>query len=234
MATKQTARSRSRSRKLAPADDKGGSTSKVSTSKDATDTEPLHPTVAASDAFMACCAWMAVYRIPSMQSSSYVAGADLVKLGFASFALACSAGVLRFGFNPELFRPYNEVLAKNAGRVGLPLLASAAVAGHFQQWGQPGTVMLLFSLSACSNTWSDKLQLLYTKLLGVLSNACLVVHGARSGDMGSVLGPALFVLGGLVIGSDREKCLFNVRRENWFHYCLGAALLLIGNHVAEK
>jgi hypothetical protein len=37
-----------------------------------------------------------------------------------------------------------------------------------------------------------------------------------------MVGSALFVVTGLLIGSDRDSFLAGVRRENWFHYLLGA------------
>jgi len=188
--------------------------------------EPLHPSVAVSDAFMASCAWYSAWRINGSGLALYV------QLGFICFGLACSAGTLRFGFNPETFRPYNEVLAKNAGRVGVPLLAFVAffAAMKWDEKSAPSLLLAFCISSACSNLWSEKVQKLYTIATGVLGNICLVLHGGKSGACGA----ALFVLGGLVIGSDRHRFVWGVRRENLFHYCLGTALLLIGEHVAAQ
>lgn len=189
--------------------------------------EPLHRTVAVSDAFMAACAWYSASRIDNSGAAQYV------QIGFSCFGLACSAGVLRFGFNPECFRPYNEVLAKIAGRVGIPLLAFVASEKHINYLPLP-MLFALCVLSACSNVWSVRAQELYTLILGVVSNGFLVAYGVQEKETGAFAGAALFVLGGLVIGPDRNRCLFGVRRENLFHYCLGTALLLIGEHVARK
>ena len=222
----RSTRSRSTSNRSAPetAKAKSDESKKGNESQD----EPLHPTVAVSDAFMAATAWFSAWRISRVGLNQYV------QLGFICFGLACSTGVLRFGFNPEIFRKYNEILAKNAGRVGVPLLAFATAFTDNAEWEvqAPMLLFLLCVVSLCSTLWSSKVQELYTIAIGVVGNFFLIKHGVQKSISSIVVGSALFVLGGLAIGSDRNRYICGVRRENLFHYCLGTALLFIGEHVA--
>ena len=47
---------------------------------------------------------------------------------------------------------------------------------------------------------------------------CVGLHTWLASDWPALAGVAIFALGGLVIGADREKCIAGVRRENLFHY----------------
>ena len=74
------------------------------------------------------------------------------------------------------------------------------------------------------------------ELVTVLINACLfigpMVHRAVvEGDVMLGLGVGIFLLGSVVIGPDRHKVKMGMRCENWFHYCIGVAAVLIAKSV---
>ena len=70
--------------------------------------------------------------------------------------------------------------------------------------------------------------------LKVLPNVALyvapvVLASIKKKDWVALVGIFFFVFGAIVIGPAREECLFGVRRENWFHYCIAPAAMLIAN-----
>jgi hypothetical protein len=190
--------------------------------------EPRHPTVAVSDSFMAASAWYA-----AMSASSEVS-----RLGFMMMGTACCCGVMRFGFFPEVFRPYNEVFAKAAGQIGLPLVgfgflnkATVAAAAAAVSLSSTTFMFTLLMLFCAFLPQKEDVAELYTKVCGVATMACIFTSNPSYTlhDMYSSRekwGVILFTLGGIVIGNDRERCLFGVRRENLFHYTLAIAIYL--------
>ena len=189
--------------------------------------EPRHPTVAASDAFMAACCFYTA-------RTAWAAGVSTSALGALSVGTACSAGVLRFGIAPEMFRAYNENFAMFAGRVGIPLLglgfgrASPAVSSLLPS----GDLVVLFALASgfvLSLAWSnDGAGELYTTMMGVLGMAC-ILSSSWPADLPGVVGVLLFVAGGLAIGADRDRYIWGIRRENLFHYVLGTSIALFSS-----
>ena len=173
----------------------------------------------------ACCFYTA--------RTAWVAGVPMSALGALSVGSACSAGVLRFGIAPEVFRPYNENLAMFAGRVGIPLLGlgfrrnAPAVSSLL-----PSDDLVLFTLAlgfALSLAWSNEGGgELYTTLMGVLCMTC-ILSSSWPADLPDVMGVLLFVVGGLAIGADRDRYLWGVRRENLFHYMLGTSIALFSS-----
>jgi hypothetical protein len=142
--------------------------------------------------------------------------------------------VLRFGFNPEFFRPFNENLAHLAGRVGIPLIGlgflnlfpeSRALIPLSEDLGILFVLSLLYGISLALERGVGEL---YTTIAGVCSMGAILKYGITNSNNSAMLGVFLFVVGGIVIGPEREKYLMGVRRENLFHYTLGTALLLIG------
>ena len=191
--------------------------------------EPLHPTVAVSDAFMATCALYAFTVSKSQPCSA---------LGYLMCGIACSAGVLRFGFAPETFRPFNEVFAQLTGQVGVPMMGLGFVNtdASLRSVIPFGDLEVLFALvmtfAFASALPKAKAELITTVLSAVSMGAIFKVAGANRAEVGdkfflAQLGVGLFVFGGLVITPDRNRCLFGVRRENLFHYCLGLSMYLM-------
>ena len=43
----------------------------------------------------------------------------------------------------------------------------------------------------------------------------------------------LFIIGTVIIGNNRHKCVLGMRCENWFHYCLGTSAYLMANEFAS-
>ena len=136
--------------------------------------EPRHPTVAVSDSFMAASAWYA-----AMSASS-----EVTRLGFIMMGTACCCGVLRFGFLPEVFRPYNEVFAKAAGQIGLPLvgfgfLNNGTVAGYTSETISSTTFMFALVMLFCAFLpQKEGVVELYTKVCGVAAMACIFTSNA--------------------------------------------------------
>jgi hypothetical protein len=146
--------------------------------------------------------------------------------------VACSFGVLRFGFLPETFRPFNECFAALTGRVGIPLigLGFLNVTEHHRALLPVDDMHVLFALILVycfTLPLSHKVGELITTLLGAASMGVIAQFGAAFNNQLAIAGVVLFIGGGLAIGADRNRCLFGVRRENLFHYTLGTALFLI-------
>ena len=129
-------------------------------------------------------------------------------LGALSVGSACSAGVLRFGIAPEVFRPYNENLAMFAGRVGIPLLGlgfrrnAPAVSSLL-----PSDDLVLFTLAlgfALSLAWSNEGGgELYTTLMGVLCMTC-ILSSSWPADLPGVIGVLPSVVS-VSCGADGKK-----------------------------
>mmetsp|Transcript_59664 Transcript_59664/g.129732 ORF Transcript_59664/g.129732 Transcript_59664/m.129732 type:complete len:207 (-) Transcript_59664:32-652(-) len=189
-----------------------------------TSTEPRFPTVAVSDAFMASCAAFAGL-------SAWRGGTVVSALGFWGVAAACCAGVLRFGFSPDQFRPFNENLAAHAGRVSIPLIGLGvahkvpALAPYLEdQIVCVGVLSIAFAASLGLNHPNTEL---YTTIISAAGILTVIAHSYTSDCLHGVVGGVLFVVGGLAIGADRHRSLMGVRRENLFHYCLGSAFVLM-------
>lgn len=58
--------------------------------------------------------------------------------------------------------------------------------------------------------------------------APVAMAGVQAQAWGTVAGVALFAFAGVVVGAEREQYTMGVRRENWFHYCIGIAAVLMG------
>ena len=192
--------------------------------------EPRHPTIAISDFFMgSCCFYAAWLTVASLRVSA---------LGFAAVGSACYAGVLRFGAAPETFRALNEQLAAFAGRVGIPLVGfgflgqSAAVrSALLPSLGDTEALFALALLCAASLSLPVAAQELYTTLASGAGMAAVAYWGAtvagESAAPHALGGVMLFLVGGLIIGPEREQYMLGCRCENLFHYCCGTALLMI-------
>jgi hypothetical protein len=187
--------------------------------------EPKHPTIAVSDGFMAATAWIGFLQCYNAN--------EVTALGFACFGAACSAGVLRFGFNPEFFRPWNECLAQMAGRVGIPMLGLGYLTAYLPETraaiavSDTSLIFLLFLLFAASLPLGKKTGETYTTICGVCGMGPILQFGMNTQNKYAIAGVLVFVCGGVLIGPDRERYILGVRRENLFHYALGTALLLI-------
>ena len=50
-----------------------------------------------------------------------------------------------------------------------------------------------------------------------------IIFSVEREDWRTLAAFVLFGFAGIVIGPDRERCILGVRRENIFHYCIGAS-----------
>jgi hypothetical protein len=193
--------------------------------------EPHHPTIAVSDAFMGACCVYSALMAPLPRVSA---------LGFGSVGAACFAGVLRFGLAPEVFRPLNEKLAAFAGRVGIPLIGLGFVGASASSAARAALplsdVEALFALAvlcAASQCWPAPAQELYTTVVSGAGLTGVAHWGHHAGNDPLALGGvALFLLGGLAIGPERDIYTLGVRNENLFHYVCGGALLMMATAFA--
>jgi hypothetical protein len=186
----------------------------------------LYPTVAVSDAFMAGCNFWAAQTL-------FAAGAEPQALGFLMVAVAASAGVLRFGVSESLFAASNTKLAVLAGLVGLPLAGATLLAKLF-----PGVPFLAQSplaiavgLSLVERLASQFPEGIREAIKVLVNVGCFLfpvgMLAYRQNDVVLGAGLALFGLAGVVVGPDRHRFIFGVRRENLFHYGLGLATVLM-------
>ena len=217
----------------------------------------LYKTVAVSDLFMATCALLSTQRIDKIYESLFESGSlnqhftnhyRERNLGFLLFVCACSAGVLRFGFSPKYFTIANEIFALLAGLAGVPLIASfyyalipekhAVFSKDMERFlfnpRQFLTIIFPILTTIVWKGWKDKTIVQgLIKVAGVLSITIIGYCGYLHNNQHALLGVFLFAFGGLVITPNRHNCILNVRRENWFHYCLGLALILLSLGLCE-
>lgn len=190
----------------------------------------IYPTIAISDLFMAACHYWAFWQL-------ITSGHEPQAFGFLLVAFACSWGVLRFGFSESAFKGLNEDFAQLAGRVGLPLVGSTLLPQLNLGLGLLATpfatlVALFAGHTVCARMGPKPKELVQTLLnlfffvlpIGALAN--------KYEDTQLAGGLSLFLVAGLVIGPDRQRLLFGIRRENLFHYGLGISTLVIASRLA--
>ena len=192
---------------------------------------PLYPTIAVSDAFLATCHFLGAALLFPRSS--------LAAVGFTLVALAGTFGVLRFGVSEKKFSPINDALADTAAMVGLPfvgLFAQSMLARPALPVDGDGVVAIgaLLFLQGVSRGLSPAL-LEIVKI--VLNLVCFIVPlGAVAmtrGDYTLAAAVVAFIVGGVLVGDDRHKCLFGVRCENLFHYILGVSTYLIACQISK-
>lgn len=184
----------------------------------------LYPTVAVSDGFSAAAHAYASYR-------AYEAGAVQAAAGFALVVAASLVGVLRFGYSEKFFAQANGDLADLAAYLGLPL-----VGFHFAStWAAAAPFVpdafsfAVFCSAVCSARRSapeaadEVLKILFNVGAFVVPVAG-AAHAAE--DKLTLAAIATFVIAAVPIGPDRHACLLGVRKENIFHYLIGAAAIM--------
>lgn len=210
----------------------------------------LYPTVAISDAFNTVTHALAAIALAQLAPTS-AHRADLAAVGFASVAFAATLGTLRFGLSEYHFAAVNGATAHFAAYVGLPLVGFAAATssalsnGPQSSWCAPLTSVLsnvdpaLFTVALSwicllsTNTFAAALEDLVKVLLNVVLFIWPVAAlGLHHSDRALLAYLGLFVFAGVVIKPEREKLLFGVRRENWFHYGIGIASMGMAYRLA--
>mmetsp|Transcript_35687 Transcript_35687/g.72740 ORF Transcript_35687/g.72740 Transcript_35687/m.72740 type:complete len:201 (-) Transcript_35687:308-910(-) len=182
----------------------------------------LYPTVALSDAFNTiahvAAAHMAYAAFPQLPAF----------LGFAIVSVATGVGTLRFGFSESLFAKANGDLAHLSAFLGLPLVGvTFAHAGELWKL-TPSTFMVVCVcgsvFSDIARSFSEKTKELVKKIINLAAFigpiACICYD---RGDTTLALAAILFVVAGVVVGSDHHSTILGVRRVNIFHYMLGTA-----------
>lgn len=206
--------------------------------------DQLYPSVALSDtanalghAYAAWICWGAASDVPGKESGLEMILAAAA-LGFAMVALAAVAGVIRFGFFPAA-ADCNGSLAKLAAFVGFPLVGLALhhQGGHIAV----GPVEVLCFTACCAVAGAiarslpvrarEPAQALLTGVLFVVPAGGFAVTRQ---DGRAAVGLGLFILGGAVIGPKRHKRLLGVRREDWFHYCIATAAILLATQLVAS
>jgi len=206
--------------------------------------EPVRATIAVSDAFN-------VFGHAFAAAIALRAGNRLAALGFASVALAAAFGVLRYGVCPPGFRAANKAYANLAGFVGMPLVG-------YNSWKALGGVAAFCNALQCctaAKAGGDEIDYIVVVLVlfgavsaGVKTPAGMdlarvavnvvffvapVVFAAIAGaNWALVASVAGYVFAAAVITPDEERCLFGVRRVNWFHYAIGAGAVGIAKGLA--
>jgi len=182
----------------------------------------LYPTVAVSDLFNVLGHAAAAYLVSSV--------APFASYGFATVAVAAAVGVLRFGFSEDMFAATNGDLADYAAFVGLPMVGYefAGLDSMISGWLFCG---LLTMFEVFTRPFGEKIRNgVFKPLVNVLF---FVLPCALSNNVSAQVGIAVFVIGAVLIGPEREKFLAGVRRENWFHYFIALAAVLCGKGLAE-
>lgn len=135
--------------------------------------------------------------------------------------------MLRFGFNETKFADANGALADFAGFVGLPCVGLTFLRNVLRL--QDTAMIVLFgcveAITRGMHPKSREMAKICTNL-GFFVVPVAVVSFQRQNYV-SLGGVLLFVFAGLVITADRHSYILGVRCENWFHYCIGVAAILI-------
>jgi len=192
----------------------------------------LYPTVAVSDCFLALThyysAGLAFYSSPTQPAF----------VGFSLVAIAATVGTARFGFSESLFAGANEDLANLAACVGLPLIGCTfATVGGLVEPLPPTNLLALACTGAALACLVKAIPAGSEEFLKVLVNLCLfILPVAKVGydrqDWVLFGAIALFAVAGIAVKPDRHNCILGVRRENWFHYMLGASAIGMATGLA--
>lgn len=152
-------------------------------------------------------------------------------------AVAASAGVLRFGFSESTFSRANEDLAALGGRVGLPIAGYSLLKTlHVLPPALNVSPFAALAVLLINNSLIASMGRAAHELANAVLNLCLFViplglTAWRQNDLLLAAGVTLFAATGLVVGNDRHRCLFGIRRENIFHYGLGSAAVVISSRL---
>lgn len=174
----------------------------------------------------------------------------LAALGFSVVGCAAAAGVLRFGFAPAIFTGANEHLAETAAFVGLPLVGLSTLIGNAANGlKSPLAAFLPAEKLPAVHTAIVALVIVHALLRGLAQNvaqfripfnfllfivptsAVAFRSSGESIDYSLLAGIALILVSSVATGAERDSFLFGVRRENWFHYGMGIATVLVGRAV---
>jgi hypothetical protein len=179
----------------------------------------------------------------------------MAAIGLCYVAVAATAGVFRFGFNREAFLPANSTWADLAGFVGLPLvghyvtrpflLTTSVVAASPQLHRivagltDPAAFLSILTFWYTGvNAYTTKNEKLRDLLRTVTAFLFFVLPLSLDAfflqDYPLLASVLLFMFGGVAVGADRNKLLFGVRRENWFHYIITVAAYGIGLALGKR
>lgn len=194
----------------------------------------VYPSIAVSDGFNSACCFYAASLALSKGRGDAACGIGMV-------AVASAIGTARFALGGKTLAWGNSFGADLAASFGIPLLGLGfARARHLWPDVLPtaasGSVTslpssLLYALGVsfvvtrllASN---KKLKELYLTASGVASLG-MVLHAEKlSAEALRAVG--LFLVAAVVVGNDRHRTIFGIRRENVFHYLLGPTMVLFG------
>lgn len=196
----------------------------------------MYPTIAVSDAFnTACHAWAAHHAL--------ACGELEAALGFGIVAAASGVGTARFGLSEDAFAQANGDLAHLAAFLGLPLVGLGFVQHLPQNDFLPGEMTAdqrLIAVVVASVVGSATLGLAdnAAEVAKIIFNVgCFVLPilavASHFENTAAGCGVVVFAIGAVVVGPDRHRYILGMRRENWFHYMIGLAALLIATGLCD-
>ena len=174
-------------------------------------------------------------------------GARHAAIGFGLVAIASIVGTFRFmGF--QQFAKANANLADLAAFCGLPMigmdymLMTPTFMGSpwpFLQYMQRDMLLCVVSLLVFWKFSEGVFNSNATTNLVTVLNLCMFVlpivnHGMARNDQETLIAVGLFAFAGIFIGSDRQRCILGMRRENWFHYCIGLSSAMLAVRLAGQ
>jgi hypothetical protein len=177
---------------------------------------------------------------------AWEAGAKHAAVGFGLVAIAATIGTLRFMGFQKTFAKANANLADLAAFVGLPMVGMDYMMMTTKFMGSDWPLLnylqhdFLLCVIALLVFWRFSEGVFSasatTNLVTVLNLAVFVLpivnHGISTGDQETLIAIGLFAFAGVFVGSDRKRCLLGVRRENWFHYMIGASSAMLAVRLA--
>ena len=123
-----------------------------------------------------------------------------------------------------MFAATNGDLANYAAFVGLPMVGYEFAGGA--QWIQGWLFAGLLSLlEIFTRPLGEKIR---NAIFKPLINIFFFVLPCVFSNLFAQIGIAVFIIGAVPIGPDRDRYLLGVRRENLFHYCICVAAILCG------
>ena len=174
-------------------------------------------------------------------------GARHAAIGFGLVAIASIVGTLRFMGFQQLAKA-NANLADLAAFIGLPMigmdymLMTPTFMGSpwpFLQYIQKDMLICVIGLLVFWKFSEGAFNANATTNLVIVLSLCtfvlpIVNYGMARNDQETLIAVGLFAFAGIVIGTDRQRCLLGMRRENWFHYCIGLSSAMLAVRLAGQ
>ncbi len=136
--------------------------------------------------------------------------------------------VLRFGFSESMFAEANSSLATQAAFIGLPCIGLCFWPLRITTSDKILLILSLVVLEAGTRHLKEKAREIFKIWINIVFFiGPVIITSYLRHEFVSLLGAVLFVIAGIVITPARHKYIAGVRCENWFHYLIAIAAIMI-------